>query len=321
VEISNKTYSNQFQTASSVPKDASLAVVVLNYNTWELALNCLNKALELEGDEIAEYVLFDDGSTLGKPDDIPVDPRITIVHGGANRGFSGALNEAFKHVAAEIIVLFDSDALPLRRFSAIIRNRFFSNHRLGVLGFHGLRRDGGPSETFFPSPGQWSLILGQSFHAALLRFRGPDAIHPKGRHLCVITGCMATRRTAYQEVGGFDENYDFLDVDVDYCVRMSEINWQVSTDSSLLAFHEGGGTTQAQRTRVLRFYKNRWYFLRKNKLINHPKLAKMLILSRLAGELLVIKWLGKFVFQSQIVRADKLLGRSELIRFCASNYR
>jgi hypothetical protein len=85
--------------------------------------------------------------------------------------------------------------------------------------------------------------------------------------------------------------------------------------------HEGGGTAQSQRSRVARFYKNRWYLLSKHNLIGNVALAKNAILLRLAIERAVLKYGGRFIFSDRAQLADKLLGRTEIIRYCRENYK
>lgn len=291
----------------------SIAVLVLNYNTWELALRALNAAIRLETENVSEFVLFDDGSTNPPPPGI--DPRITVVRGGLNVGFARALKAAFDLIKSDIVVLFDSDAYPLTPFSLRVREHFADDARLGQLGFRSEDGNGSQTESFFAEPTQWSLILGQALYGRLPR----RATRPA--NLCVITGCMATRIEAYRDCGGFDLELDFLDVDVDYSMRLRGRGWTVEVDSLIRAFHVGGGTFLTQRNRVLQFYKSRWYLLRKHKLIWSPRLARAIILGRLLCERKILDVFGRRLFPSAQVLEDKILGRQALLSYWRSNFR
>ena len=294
-------------------RSLSVGVLVLNYNTWELALRALDAAIRLESDNVAEYVLFDDGSPGPSPQEI--DRRITLIRGESNRGFARALAEAFTAMKSDIVVLFDSDAYPLTPFANCVREHFERDARLGQLGFCAQDQDGSATESFFGEPTQWSLILGQALYARLPRI----AQHPS--RLCVITGCMATRMEAYSEVGGFDAEFDFLDVDVDYSMRLRRRGWKVEVDPSIRAFHVGGGTPQLLRHRVLHFYKSRWRLLRKHGLMGSPRLVRAVIVARLACEKKVLQVFGRFLFSSKEVLNDKILGRKALLSYCRTNFR
>jgi GT2 family glycosyltransferase len=290
----------------------SVGVLVLNFNTWDLALRALDAAIRLEPELVQEFVLFDDGSATSPPPEI--DRRIRLIRGEANRGFARALNTAVASMKSDVIVLFDSDAYPLTSFAARVRARFESDHQLGQLGFLAEDQNGSPTESFFSQPSKWSLLLGQKLYAHVPRKA------PKPSNLCLTTGCMATRLEAYKQVGGFDEGLDFLDVDVDYSMRLRGKGWNVAVDTLLKAFHLGGGTPQLQRHRLLRFYKSRWYLLRKHGLITKVGLARTFILARLLLERTVLQLFGSLMFTSPAVREDKILGRSELITYGRQHY-
>jgi GT2 family glycosyltransferase len=289
----------------------SIGVLVLNYNTWSLALRTLHEAHRLEPDAVSEFVLFDDGSPDPPPDEI--DHPIRLIRSDSNRGFAPSLVAAFASMQSDIVVLFDSDAYPLTPFAEHVRRQFEIDPRLGQLGFFAQNESGSQTESYLGEPSQWSLILGQALYA---RIPKPPL---RASRLCVITGCMATRMTAYRQIGGFDPAFDFLDVDVDYSMRLRRAGWSIRTDSSLKVFHLGGGTPQLQRTRVFRFYKCRWYLLRKHRLFWSPKLARLLILARLYCEAFTLKFFGRLLFPKPEVLEDKLLGRDALISYCRTS--
>jgi GT2 family glycosyltransferase len=291
----------------------SVGVLVLNYNTWDLALRAMNTAIRLEAETVHEYVLFDDGSSTPPPGGI--DRRIQVICGEVNRGFASALKIAFARMKSDVVVLFDSDAYPLTPFGARVRDRFETDERLGQLGFLAQDQSGLPTESFLTEPTKWSLLLGQRLYA---RISGKA---PRPSNLCVTTGCMATRLEAYVQVGGFDDNLEFLDVDVDYSMRLRRKGWRVARDPSLKAFHLGGGTPQVQRHRLLRFYKSRWYLLRKHGLVTNAGVLRTLVLARLFLERLILQLFGTFLYQNPEVLADKIRGRRELFSYCREHYR
>ena len=149
----------------------SVGVLVLNYNTWNLALRALDAAIRLEAGNVTEYVLFDDGSPNPPPREI--DSRIRLIRGELNRGFGRALPVAFAAMKSEIVVLFDSDAYPLTPFAGKVREHFERDARLGQLGFRAQDANGTQTESFLNEPTQWSLILGQALYARVAGIRRP----------------------------------------------------------------------------------------------------------------------------------------------------
>ncbi len=292
----------------------SLGVLVLNYNRWDLALRALDAAILLEAKAVEEYVLFDDGSPTPPP--AGIDCRIRVIRGGVNRGYTRALKIAFAEMKSDLIVLFDADAYPLAPFATRVRERFECDKQLGQLAFFAEAENGSPAESFLTSePTKWSLLLGQRLHT------WTSQKEPRSPQLCVFSCCMATRLEAYIQVGGIDENFDFLDADLDYSMRLRRSGWTVATDPSLKAFHPGGAWQQLQRHRVLRFYKSRWYLLRKHGLITNVPVARAFILMRLRLERMLLKIFGTLWFRNPDVLSEKILGRRELISYCREHYR
>ena len=290
----------------------TVGVLVLNYNTWYLALRALEAAIRLEGANVAEYVLFDDGSTEPLPKTI--DRRIRLIRGESNRGFGRALPVAFAAMQSDIVVLFDSDAYPLTPFASKLREHFEKDSGLGQLGFRAQDTNGLQTESHFNEPTQWSLILGQALHAKL---SSKKLEHDR---LCVITGCMATRIAAYAEIGGFDPEFQFLDLDVDYSMRLRRKGWKVAIDPAIEVFHVGGGTPLSMRHRVLHFYRSRYRLLCKHGLMLSPRLARAIILTRLTCEEAILRVFGRLLFPNAEIRNDKILGRQELLAYCRANF-
>lgn len=292
----------------------SVGVLVLNYNTWDLAVRAVSEAIRLEGDGILEYVLFDDGSPTPPP--AQMDPRVRLICGGVNRGYTSALKLALAKMKSDLIVVFDADAYPLAPFASTVRQAFENDTRAGELAFFAEDEKGSPTQTFvWSEPTKWTLLLGQKLHTWL----SPKVL--QASHLCVFSCCMATRREAYLQVGGIDDNFDFLDADLDYSMRLRRNGWKVAADPRLKAFHAGGAWRQLQRHRVLRFYKSRWYLLRKYNLITNVGMARTFILARLRLEQLFLELFGLFMFRSPEILSEKRLGRRELIAYCRDHYR
>ncbi len=292
----------------------SLGVVVTNYNTWDIALRCVEKVL-VQGAAIDRVVLHDDASTIPRPP--AIDSRVELVVNRANLGLVKTLNLAIAGLDTDLVVLFDSDAYPLHDFTAPVRDAFLADPKLAIAGFATVDRHGRATGSAEPEPGQASLVLGQRLHALWLRW------FPRGgsERLCVYTCAMAIRRRAFEELGGFDERLDWLDLDHDLCMNAWRRGWKVAILPGAVAFHEGSGTPQKASHRVLRFYKARWLLLTKYGKIRFPTLVRWAVAGRLSLEALFLR-LGRWIYPDRRSELDdKLQGRRAVIRYCREHYR
>jgi len=291
----------------------SVAVLVTNYNTWELTQRCVQQCYTHDQGHFDTLVVYDDCSRTEFKGSFPTTTR--LYRGSPNVGLTKALNIAFGLISEDIVVLFDSDAYPTTPFCDDVKEMFENDPSLGLIGLRTIGRTGNPTESYTSEPNIWSLLLGQALYAMTERWLADNS-----ERISVFTCAMAVRKAAFLELNGFDENFDWLDLDNDFSMRMNRSHWKVEMAPGPRIFHEGGGTPQLTRNRVLRFYKCRWYLLRKFHRLPVRRLVKMLILLRLCAEYLILLGLGPILFRNKSVREDKIQGRRELIEYCFDNY-
>ena len=285
----------------------TLGVVVTNYDSGDLTAQCLEGVLS-HREGIDRILVVDDASPQGPP--ASPDPSVEIRVNAENLGLVRSLNLGIRALGTDLVVLFDCDARPLAPFAALVRERFAADPRLAVLGFATVDAEGRPAGSHDEEPDIWSLLLGQRLHARYQRFQSSR----KSRgDLCVYTCAMALRRAAFDEIGGFDEAFDWLDLDNDLCMAARRAGWRVAHEPQLVAFHQGAGSPQKVSHRLVRFYRNRWRLLRKFDKVPHPGLVRALILGRLGVERLALRLAGPLLVRDPEALQDKLAGRRQLV--------
>ncbi len=290
----------------------TLGVVVTNYDSRDLTAGCLEGVLS-HREGIDRVLVVDDASPEGPP--VSSDPAVEVRVNPQNLGLVRSLNLGIRALGTDLVVLFDCDARPLGPFASRIRERFTADPRLGVLGFATVDEQGRPAGSHEEEPEVWSLLLGQRLHTVYERLR-----RPRG-NLCVFACAMALRRTAFEDLGGFDEDFDWLDLDNDLCMAARRAGWRVGHEPDLVAFHKGSGAPQTTSQRLLRFYKNRWRLLLKFGKIRHPGPVRAMLLGRLGAELLALRLLGRRLVRDPETPADKLAGRRQVLEYVRRNCR
>ncbi len=277
-------------------------------------MRCVAAHLTQAGHAIHKILLIDDHSD--EIYDGILDPKVEIIRNERNLGFVKSVNIGFKNLDTDIVMLFDADAYPLMDYSGIVLREFSNNNRLGIIGFTTYGSNNQITGSSEEEPDALRLVLGQRIDNVYRK------VFIKHQPKTVVYSCaMAVRREAFNDIGGFDENFDWLEPDSDLCLRMRENDWTVKQSSELKAFHEGGGTPQQVSDRVLRFYKNRWYLLRKYGRVKNVSMVKNLILFRLRLEYVTLLLFGKLLFTNKETLQDKVSGRRRVIDFCKENFR
>jgi GT2 family glycosyltransferase len=293
----------------------SLSVVITNYNTTSLTVRCIEGIRKHFSVRPVQVVVVDDASTEKLTNAIPADT--TLIENETNKGYVRSVNIGVAHATGDLVLLLDSDAVPLSDVGAPTIGHFSMNPRLGGLGFHLVDSTGAATGASQSEPRAWGLAVGQALEARLGRYMPAPAPAWFTVHSCAI----AFRRATFLEMGGFDEGFDFLDADTDFSMRLWRAGWELSIDQGVRILHEGSGSPQTTARRVVRHHFNRWRLLEKHGLIAHPRLLKVALAARHLTELMWLSGPARFRSADPSVRQDKTAGRRKLLATVWRSYR
>ncbi len=287
-------------------------LLITNYNTWAMTSQAIENCLKHIDAPVEQFIVVDDGST--EPFENQFGDKITLIKNSENQGLIRTLNKGLGLLNTELIVVFDSDAWPLEDFVVKVNQYFENNPEVGIATFLTVNAAGEPSASYEAEPKALSLLLGQGLYQ-----RYQDTFFANPKNITVYSCAMAVRKKVLDEIGNFDENYDWIELDHDLCMRASRAGWKIGI-MPLKAFHKGSGTPQKVSHRVIRFYKNRWYLLKKFNKVKLTSPFLSLVCMRLSVEYLLIRALGKVYFKDQEVVDDKAHSRKELIKYFIKSY-
>lgn len=88
---------------------ARVSVLVVNWNTREECLACLDSLVEAAGRVALETIVVDNGSRDGSAEALGARADIDLITNGTNTGFAAAVNQAFRRSHGDLILLLNSD--------------------------------------------------------------------------------------------------------------------------------------------------------------------------------------------------------------------
>lgn len=285
----------------------TVSVLITNYNTWPQTLNCIAQLDRWSASHLAQVLVIDDASEQPNPKHLP--PYVHVSRNLRNCGYVASVNIGFRQLEEDIILLLDSDAYITMDLVPAVKKAFSENSALGILGFRLIDRQGRYTGSSELEPDVVGLLIGQKIDKYWGRWIRPLYC----RRFTVFSCAMAVRRAVFEQLGGFDEGFDFLDADIDFSMRVTAAGWQVLQDHSLVACHEGGGSYQTTAKRVVRHYRNRWRLLKKHNRLIVPWLLKPSLAARHFAELAILKGAGQYLFPDPLVLEDKLSSRQQLL--------
>jgi hypothetical protein len=291
----------------------TLGVLITNYQAWSLTELAIKEVLRCSGERISRIIVVDDASDA--PAIFPESAKVFIYRNPQNLGYVRSVNVGMRLMNEDLVLLLDCDAYPIMDLVPGILRHFEGEPGLGALGVLEVGASGKTRIAGEREPTLGYFLLGQALGDRFTR-RGWFL----GKRFVLHSCCMAVRRSAFEQIGGFDEEFDFLDADNDFSMRLQDAGWRIKADCLLQCFHQGSGSPQTTSQRVIRFYRNRWYLLRKHDRVRFAPVCQLLLGLRHTGELICARFASALRLRPKGELHDKLAGRYQLLRSVFRDY-
>ena len=247
-----------------------LSVIVVNYNTKDLLLNCLRSIYDTGGDVKFEALVVDNGSKDGSAEAVTRDfPQARLIANDRNLGFAKANNQALKVASGRYLLLLNSDAILQEGALKALIDFMDANPGAGCACGQLLNSDGSRQNSFSNFPTFASELLNKGLLRLLFPKRYPskrqDFSHPVPVE-AVIGACFIVRREVLEDVGPLDEDYFLFMEETDWCLRMRKAGWGIYFVPSARIFHLQGATVGKRPLSArIEFYRSRYIYFRKHK--------------------------------------------------------
>ncbi len=224
----------------------SSAAVVVDYDAGSYLAECV-RSLEKEG--VVELVVVENGDATAARSILDAHglARTPLVVTGRNIGYGAGVNRGFAAVEGGDYVLVCNPDLVVHPGALGPLEKALDEHPgWAIVGPRILTPEGAayPSARLFPAP--WvaagHALLGVLFpgNSFTRRYRTPD-LQDRPTEVDWVSGaCFLARRSAMDQVGGFDESYFMFAEDMDLCWRAGEAGWKVGFEPSATVTHHEG---------------------------------------------------------------------------------
>jgi GT2 family glycosyltransferase len=269
-----------------------LSVIIVNWNTRELLLNCIESFFRTVKGLSSEIFVVDNGSSDGSTDSVRrAFPEIEIIQNERNLGFARANNEALRRSKGRYALLLNTDVVltdgAVERLVAFMER----NPSVGVAGGQLFNVDGSKQNSFDNFPSLATEALNKGLLRILFPRRYPSKRVNYGAPIevqSVIGACMIVRSQAIREVGLLDEDYFFFLEETDWCYRMRRRRWQVCHVPQAKIIHLQGRTADLVKDRAkIEYYRSLYLFFKKHRGIAESVLLRVCLFSRLCVDFLL----------------------------------
>jgi N-acetylglucosaminyl-diphospho-decaprenol L-rhamnosyltransferase len=205
-------------------------------------------------------IMADNGSTDGAPEEaVKRYPTARLLPTGGNLGYGTAVNRAVAEITpeSEFVVVANPDVQWGPHSIDVLLDAAERWPRAGALG--PLIRD--PDGSVYPSARHLPSLIRGGMHAVVGPFwkANPwtaeyrqERTEPSERAVGWLSGsCLLLRRSAFDQVSGFDERYFMYMEDVDLGDRLGRAGWQNVYVPSAEILHDKGHATGRDPARNL----------------------------------------------------------------------
>ena len=237
------------------PSPLSLGVVIVNYNTEDLTLQCVRSLLTHGIAEPERICVVDnlspDGSGRRLKSSLPAG--VGLILSPRNGGFGAGVNIGVAALSTDLVLVLNPDTYFLVNQVPVIQNLFAQVPNLGVAGLKLINPDGTLQYSARRFYSLIDILVRRTPLGGLAPMRGLVNTHLLKRNWrggpfqadWVMGTGFVVRRTAFDEVGRMDEGYFLYFEEVDLCARMWVKGWQVMAVPEVELVHEHQRHSQA----------------------------------------------------------------------------
>jgi hypothetical protein len=205
------------------PRARVVSVILVNFRGAAQAIEAVNALVEVDWPTAnLEVVVVDNASGDGSiPELRAALPRITLVESTENLGFAGGCNLGVAESTGEILAFLNSDAKPEPGWVAAAVAAFDESDDIAAVASRVLDWEG-RNVDYIDAGLTW---FGKGYKPFVGQTAGTLGTKPKD--VLFGTGsAMFVRRSAFLELGGFDDSFFMFYEDVDFGWRLNLRGWR-----------------------------------------------------------------------------------------------
>ena len=230
-----------------------LSIIIVNYNVCDKLANCIKSIKDNLIGYSYEIITVDNNSDECNVKNILLlFPDVKLLKLNENIGFGAANNIAMKNAAGRYFLLINPDITIKDDCIQKLVTFLDENPKIGVVA-PVLFKPNGRIDYYYPYfPSMRSIILLQSGlynSSRWMKKRTRDYFDfniSKGKAFLVeqaMGACILTRKSIYENIGGFDEAFFLYQEETDYEYRMTKNGWEIMVLPDSVAIHDHHSST------------------------------------------------------------------------------
>lgn len=231
-----------------------VSIIIVNYNTEKLILDCLDSIYE-KTERLDFEVIVVDNDSPNKPEILKLDNRIKYIQSKKNLGFGKANNLGAEYAQGEYLFCLNPDTLLVNNAIKELHDFMEKHPECGICGANLYHKDMTPTHSYeILKPGiLQELINSRTITSKRFNEQFNTSCFPK---LCsYVTGAtLFIKKELFMRVGGYDQDFFMYYEDTYLCYAVSKLGSKIYNVPKAMVIHLEG------RSSVLRKHIEDMYF-------------------------------------------------------------
>lgn len=211
----------------------NLSVIIVNYNSATYALDCIS-SLGKQQDVNLEIIVVDNASKDDSLELFAVNlpDHVLLIKSPENLGFGRANNLAASRASGDFLLLLNPDTKIDDPYA--IKKLLSTQLRHPKMGLLAPAVD---------EPRKNKQVLPRYRYPSANQLRYTENLKGlPGKIAWVLGACMLIKRSVYNEIHGFDEDYFLYGEDVDICLRLRLAGYEIGYTDDVRIMHVSGAS-------------------------------------------------------------------------------
>jgi GT2 family glycosyltransferase len=217
-----------------------LSIVIVTWNTAKITQKCVQTINKFLKDP--EIIIVDNGSQDNTIDLLSKEKNVKIIKNNSNLGFSKANNIGLKHVSNEDLLFMNSDMELIDNSINSLLEYFKNNDNIGIIGPKFLNPDLTPQASVFPRQTALNAFKEFWLNQKNTYSKYIPSIKDPIKVWAISGGCILTRKSFFESIGGWNEKYFFYFEDMDLCRKINKIGKDVIFYPQCQIIHRHGAS-------------------------------------------------------------------------------
>lgn len=279
-----------------------LSVIIVSHNTRELLALCLDSLLaNLASSALGYEIIVVDNASRDRTVEMVRKrfPQVQLLANEENLGFAAANNQGLKKSKGNHLLLLNPDTLVKGKALQLMLQFLVSHPQVGMVGPKLLYPDGRLQHSAFSFPTLPMIFLdffslNHRLINSRLNGRYPKALYEAGEPFPVnhpLGATMMVRREAADQVGPLDEGFFIYCEEIEWCMRMKKMGWEIfCLPQAEIVHYVGQSTGQFREAMYVELHRSRYRLYEKHYGPAFRFMARLIVGLGVRREMLKARW-------------------------------